>query len=285
VLDDEAIPERLMARYPPAEITAAQFEQFAVELLTVGQSGHPELEDFRVQTLERIEGVDGSYICDATVRFRLFGMDFLIVVEARNHTHPIKRELVQILHSKAVSVGAQKAVLVATAQLQQGAINYAKTHGIALVLVTEGRFTFETKGAGEWPTLSRQHADALGIPPLVACFGPTDTEAESGSRASLRTGPISFARPCSASTTTAVSRPRTGQASERPELVAEQRRRDERTSQRAESEQGASERFCHRTPPISHECIGDQALVSDHRRGRVLVAQGDSACRGLSAAA
>jgi hypothetical protein len=113
---------------------------------------------------------------DATVRFRLFGMDFLIVVEAKHHIHPIKRELVQILHSKAVSVGAQKAVLVATAPLQQGAIGYAKTHGIALVLVTEGRFTFETKDAGERPTLSREQADVFGIPPLVGeCFGPTDT--------------------------------------------------------------------------------------------------------------
>jgi hypothetical protein len=163
VLDDEAIPERLMARYPPAEITAAQFEQFAVELLTAGQSGQPELEDFRVQTLERIEGVGGSYIFDATVRFRLFGMDFLIVVEAKNHTHPIKRELVQILHS-----------------------------------------------------------------------------------------------------TTAVSRPRTGQASEPPDPAPEQRQRYERTSQRADSEQGARERFRHRTAPISHECIGER--LSEYAR-------------------
>jgi hypothetical protein len=174
VLDDEAIPERLMARYPPAEITAAQFEQFAVELLTAGQSGQPELEDFRVQTLERIEGVGGSYIFDATVRFRLFGMDFLIVVEAKNHTHPIKRELVQILHS-----------------------------------------------------------------------------------------------------TTAVSRPRTGQASEPPEPAPEQRQRDERTSQRADSEQGARERFRHRTAPISHECIGDVGLARRRLRRRLLCSESD----------
>ena len=177
MLDDEAIPERLVALYPPAEITAAQFEQFAVELLTAGKSGQPELEKFLVQTHERIDGVDGSYIFDATVRFRLFGVDFLIVVEAKHHIHPIKRDLVQILHSKALSVGAQKAVLIATASLQQGAINYAKTHGIALVLVTEGRFTFETRDAEERATPSREEADALGIPALVGkCFGPTDTE-------------------------------------------------------------------------------------------------------------
>ncbi len=176
MLENEAIPERLMARYPPAEITAAQFEQFAVELLTAGKSGQPELEEFGVQTLEQIDGVDGSYIFDATVRFRLFGLDFLIVVEAKHHTYPIKRELVQILHRKAVSVGAQKAVLIATASLQRGAINYAKTHGVALVLVTEGRFTFETRDAEERATPSREEADALGIPALVGeCFGPTGT--------------------------------------------------------------------------------------------------------------
>ncbi len=172
--NDEVIPERLLAHYPPAQITPAEFEKFAVELIS---AGNPGLNDFRMQTHEAIEGVDGTYDFDATVRFRTLGMDFLIVVEAKQHANPIKRELVQVLHSKAVSVGAQKAVLVASARCQHGAINFAKTHGVALVLVTEGRFTFETKSADRRPALSREQAAAFGIPPLVgACFGPGDTD-------------------------------------------------------------------------------------------------------------
>jgi hypothetical protein len=34
---------------------------------------------------------------DATVRYQLAGMSFLVVVEAKLHKNPIKRELVQIL--------------------------------------------------------------------------------------------------------------------------------------------------------------------------------------------
>ncbi len=68
-------------------------------------------------------------------------------------------------------------MLIASAPCQQGAINFAKTHGVALVLVTEGRFTFETKSAEPRPALSRKQAAAFGIPPLIgACLGPGETD-------------------------------------------------------------------------------------------------------------
>jgi hypothetical protein len=81
-----------------------------------------------VKAHDVVEGVDGAYDFDATVRFSVQGLEFLVVVEAKFHKNPIKRELVQVLHAKAVSVGAQKAVLVAAAHFQRGAIEYAKTH-------------------------------------------------------------------------------------------------------------------------------------------------------------
>jgi hypothetical protein len=40
-------------------------------------------------------------------------MDFLMLVEAKRHKNPIKRELVQVLHSKLRSVGAHKAAMIA----------------------------------------------------------------------------------------------------------------------------------------------------------------------------
>ena len=42
-------------------------------------------------------------------------------------------------------MGAHKGVLVATSAFQSGAIEFARTHGIALVTVTEGRFDFATR--------------------------------------------------------------------------------------------------------------------------------------------
>jgi hypothetical protein len=103
------------------------------------------------------------------------GLEFLAVVEAKRHANPIKRELVQVLHSKAQSIGAHKAVLISTAPFQRGAINFAKTHGIALVMVSEGRLDFETRGASPQPQMSRQQAEARGLPTFVGvCFGPGD---------------------------------------------------------------------------------------------------------------
>lgn len=158
-----------MARYPPAEITPTEFEEFVAALLRAVGTG---LVEYRVTSREVIQGVDGTFDFDATVGLRSLGMEFLVVVEAKRHAHPIKRELVQVLYAKAQSVAAQKAVLISTAPFQQGAIDFAKTHGMALVLVTEGRFTFETRAATPQPTLSREQAQAYGIPTFVgACFG------------------------------------------------------------------------------------------------------------------
>lgn len=77
-------------------------------------------------------------------------MAFLVLVEAKRHANPIKRELVQVLHDKRQSVGAQKAAMIATAPYQRGALDYAKTHGITLATVTEGRFIYATRSA--YPT-------------------------------------------------------------------------------------------------------------------------------------
>lgn len=157
-----------VGRFPPPDITAAEFERFVADLLKAGEK---ELRGFAVALHERVVGVDGTFDFDATVRFRLLGMDYLVVVEAKRHAYSIKRELVQVLQSKAHGVGAQKAVLISTAPFQRGAIAFAKIYGVALVTVTEGRFTFETRSALQPPLLSReQAADLYGIPAFVGIY-------------------------------------------------------------------------------------------------------------------
>jgi len=153
------------AHYPAADITPAEFEQFVVELL---ESVSPLVEGFEVTLHDKIQGADGLYDFDATVRFGLGGMRFLVLIEAKRHKNPIKRELVQVLHDKLRSVGAQKAAMIAAAPYQRGALEYAKKHGIALATVTEGRFAFETRSVDEAPTMSRQQAvDSFGLPKFV----------------------------------------------------------------------------------------------------------------------
>jgi hypothetical protein len=48
--------------------------------------------------------------------------------------------------------------MVSTAPYQRGALDYAKSHGIALVTVTESRFTYETRDAAPSPILTREEA-------------------------------------------------------------------------------------------------------------------------------
>lgn len=162
------------ARLPPPDITPAQFERFVVELL---ESVRPSVEAFEVTLHDKVRRVDGAYDFDATVRFRFGGMAFLVLVEAKRHRNPIKRELVQVLHSKLLSVGAQKAAMIATQSYQRGALTYAREHGIALATVTEGRLTYETRRAYGAPAPTRQQpSDDFGVPAFVAyAYGPGDT--------------------------------------------------------------------------------------------------------------
>jgi hypothetical protein len=182
--EDEKV-DRWVTINPPADISFAEFEQFVAEVL---RSGSPGLAGFEVNSHEVISGVDGDYDFDATVRFSYLGMDFLILVEAKRHSNPIKREPVQALQTKLQSVGAQKAIMISTTPFQRGAINFAKTHGIALVMVSEGRFSFETRAATPRPPMSRQEAkDRHEIPTFIGvCFGPGDNP---GSTAITRIDP------------------------------------------------------------------------------------------------
>jgi hypothetical protein len=148
--------------YPPAEMTPEEFELWIGELYAAAT---PSVDSLKVTIHERVRGVDGTYDIDATVRYRLFGMDFLVLVEAKRHKNAIKRGLVQELHSKMQSVGAQKGVMFATADFQYGAIAFAATHGIALIRVTEGRFLYETRSALDRTALTPEQArDQWGLP-------------------------------------------------------------------------------------------------------------------------
>src|SRR5215218_5571353 len=168
---DGTTVSRATAHYPLADITPEEFEAFVTELLNAAGSA---VDNLTVTLHETVIGVDGTYDFDATVHFELAGMAFLVLVEAKRHKHPIKRELVQILYQKVQSVGAHKGAIISTAPYQSGAVEFAKVHGIALATVTEGRFTFETRAASQAPIMSRKEAlERYGLPTFVGhSYGP-----------------------------------------------------------------------------------------------------------------
>jgi hypothetical protein len=151
------------AQHDRAEVSAEAFEAFVVAQLELTR---PLVEDLQVRLHEVVEGTDGSYDFDATVRFRLAEVDFLVVVEAKRHGHPIKRQVVQTLHSKILSVGAHKGIVMSTAPFQRGALEFARVHGIALVHVTEGRFAVESR-SGVGATADRRGEASTPAPQLL----------------------------------------------------------------------------------------------------------------------
>ncbi len=158
-------PRDASSAYPTANISASEFESWVTDLYRAVDG---DVEDLRVTPHEVVRGTDGDYDLDATVRFRWGGLDFLVLVEAKCHRHPIKRELVASLHSKMQSTGAQKGVLLATSRFQRGAIEFAKVHGISLVEVTEGRFTILARSADAPPPPTRAQAlEEFGLPVFV----------------------------------------------------------------------------------------------------------------------
>ena len=128
------------------EITPKDFELTVKEILEASSN---ELIDFNAIHREKIGGLDGKYEIDVTARFRAIGVSFLVLVECKHHIHPIKRETVQILKDRISSTGAQKGIIFSRSNFQSGAIEYAKTHGIALVRIIEGRLTYETRALGQ----------------------------------------------------------------------------------------------------------------------------------------
>jgi len=168
----ETFIAQVMDRYPPADtITPEEFEHFVADVL--GAAGS-ECESFEVTIHEVIRGSDGSYDFDATARFEVAGMNFLVLVEAKRHKSPIKRELVQTLHQKMLSVGANKALLVAASRFQTGAVEFALSHGIALATLSEGRLAYETRSLDSPAALSFEQARALKMPDFTAMLTRRD---------------------------------------------------------------------------------------------------------------
>jgi len=127
----------------PLDITPEEFEIFVRRYLE--QQG-AALKDFRTEHLEKLKGSDGDYVIDVTARFEALGANFLVLIECKRYaSNPVEREQVQALSQKRLSIGAQKAMLFTTSAFRKGAIDFAATHGIALVLVRENELSYAVK--------------------------------------------------------------------------------------------------------------------------------------------
>lgn len=128
------------------DITPEKFEQLVHGYLSdLGK----DLKSFEAVHNSNVQAHDGTYQIDVKATFEALGCDFVVLVECKRHRSAIKREVIQVLHDKIRSTGAHKGILFSTSKFQEGAREYALKHGIALVRVIEGRYTYFTKSAGE----------------------------------------------------------------------------------------------------------------------------------------
>ena len=124
------------------KMNPTEFELFVKSLL---ESANEKLQDLNIIHDEKINNHDGTYQIDVTARFKAFGVDFLLLIECKHHKNPIKREIVQTLHDKVRTLGAQKGMIFSTIGFQKGAIQYASQHSIALVRVANGSTSYATR--------------------------------------------------------------------------------------------------------------------------------------------
>jgi restriction system protein len=122
------------------------FDDYEAAVKNVVRAKGHHLADFQVTRKEVLKGTDGEYEIDVVARFTILeGAEITVVIECKHHKNSIKRELVQALHSKLISVGAHKAMMFTTASYQRGAIEFAQAHGISLVQFTRSELSYAVK--------------------------------------------------------------------------------------------------------------------------------------------
>ena len=115
-------------------ISPTGFEEFCLELLKI-YATEENLKDFTIEHNVKQEAPDGTYQLDIIASFTALDVQLKILCECKQYTSQVKRERVEILEGRLKSLGMHKGILLSTSGFQSGAIQYAKSHGIALIQV------------------------------------------------------------------------------------------------------------------------------------------------------
>jgi len=128
-----------------ANISPTEFELLVKQFL---EGAGKDLKSFKVDHNIHLLKSDGEYQIDVYAEFEVLGATFKVLVECKRYKNEIKREAVQLLYDKLRATGAQKGMIFSTSGFQSGAFKFAEEHGIALIRVIEGRYTYFTKAGG-----------------------------------------------------------------------------------------------------------------------------------------
>ncbi|MGH9822444.1 MAG: restriction endonuclease [Blastocatellia bacterium] len=113
------------------EIVADICRQFAADFCRLAD---PK-EVVSVRQRNKFTGRSGQvHEIDVSVEFTMSGLTFITLIECKHWQRPVGIEEVMVLKQRLEDIGAQKGVLVSSRGFQKGAVVFAKSHGIALVL-------------------------------------------------------------------------------------------------------------------------------------------------------
>ncbi|MFG5379816.1 restriction endonuclease [Yoonia sp. R2-816] len=152
----------------PIEVTPEEYEKQVVSWL---QSAGRELQEFTVNHLEKIHGEGGEYSIDGWAEFEIFGgAKVCVLIECKKHRRPVVRDVILGVHAKAQAVGAQKSIVFSTSGFQSGAVEFAASAGVALVVFVDGKATYFTR--------SREALSEAHYPPDLPEFAGQMVRAE-----------------------------------------------------------------------------------------------------------
>jgi|GEM_PF-6120507 len=126
-------------------------EEFELVVEVHLRSYEPSMKNMTITHREKHERLDGSYEIDLTVRFESLGAEFIVLVECKRYSKPVKRDVPALLYEKVRSIGAHKGIVCATSPFQKGAVLYARQHGIGLRLFEENSVHAIVKGDAPAP--------------------------------------------------------------------------------------------------------------------------------------
>jgi hypothetical protein len=115
-----------------------------VEIFVVRELRKAGLEPTAVKVRERTEpkGGDGDYVVELGCTLRMGDADRHILIQCRNERMPASSAVVEALHARLGEAKSQHAAMFSTAGFQPDAVRSARTFGIPLFTVADGKTAF-----------------------------------------------------------------------------------------------------------------------------------------------
>jgi restriction system protein len=115
-----------------------------VEIFVVRELRKAGLEPKAVKVRERTRAADTSddYVVELSCSLRIGDADRDVLIECRNHRAPLDAGAVETLHAKLPAAKAQYAMLFSTSGFEPDAVRTARTLGMPLLAVADGKSAF-----------------------------------------------------------------------------------------------------------------------------------------------